>query len=129
MIYLLIDILIYNLTSWHSYFFLFNLNSKNFGLIFLVALIIDVFLVHSWGIHLIFMSLIYLIQKYILKINLNNFIYYLLFNVSIFFLYFIIMSLIFKFLNYQILIEAFLINFLMLILSYKFRHHDINLIG
>ena len=128
MIYLLGDILIYNLSPYHSYLILLNLGQKNWLYLVLVGLILDFFLA-TYGFHLFFFLGIYLMQRYVFRLNLNNFLYYGLFQLSIFFTYFIFSHLLFGYFTYPVLIEAFLLQCIFILFSYKMGHVRINLIG
>ena len=81
MIYVLLDILIYNFTTYHSYFFLINITNKSYLYNLIVALFIDVFITKTFGLNLILVSLLYLLSRVFIKINLNNILIYSLVNI------------------------------------------------
>ena len=129
MIYLLLDILIYNFTSHASYFFLINISTKDFFYNLVIALIIDLFIMHTYFINTLIIVSLYLIKKYLLKLNLNNFFTYSLYNSFNFFSYFLLMSLIFKNINLSSLILIYLFNLIFIMISYKNKRSNISLIG
>lgn len=129
MIYLLWDILIYNFTPYHSYFFLINILQKNWRYLLIVALILDFFLLHTYGFHLIFFMSGYIFLKYGNHLNLNNFLYYFLFNFAIFICYFIFTHILFSYFSYPIFLEAMLLQSIFIVISYNKRPCNINLIG
>ena len=129
MIFLLIDILIYNYTSLPSLFFILNLNSRDYLKILVVGLFLDLLVLHTLFLNTIFLTSIYLLRKYYLKINLNNFLIYYSFNLIVMIIYYLVMNLIFKYISLNYLLIIILINSVGILISYKFRKTSIDLIG
>ena len=118
MICLLLDILIYNLTPYSSYFFLEVINHKKYVCVFIVAFILDFIILKTYYINIIVLTLLYLLKKYDIKINYNNFIYYLIFNVFSVTFYYLIVNLIFNYLSIKNYISILIINIIFIMISY-----------
>ena len=129
MIFLLIDILIYNYTSLPSLFFILNLNSRDYLKVLIVGLFLDLLVLHTLFLNTIFLTSIYLLRKYYLKINLNNFLIYYSFNLIVMIIYYLVMNLIFKYISLNYLLIIILINSVGILISYKFKDTSIDLIG
>ena len=129
MIYLFFDILIYNLTKFKSYFFLINLSNKDLLTNMTIALIIDLFIMHSFFINTLIVITLYFIRKYLLKINLHNFLTFLFYNLFNLGIYFLIMHICFKGFYFKDLINVIIVNLIFIIISYKNQDKNINLIG
>ena len=128
MIYLLLDILIYNFTGYSSYFFLVNISNKDFFTNLISALIIDLFITPTFFLTTLLVIVFYLIKKYWLKINFHNFLIYTLYNLANIFIYCCLMQFIFKPYNTS-LFTILIINLIFIIISYKSQNNNINLIG
>ncbi len=126
MIYLLLDILIYNYTSYYSFFFLINIISKNYLYLFTMGFILDFIIFHTWGFNIIFLTIFYLIRK---SLKINNFIKYYLFLIITILIYYFLSHLIFNYLNFYIIGQIFLLNSIFILISYKNYNCHINLIG
>ncbi len=124
MICLILDILIYNYTSFKSYFFLTNINSKSLIYNIAIALFIDLFITHAMLLNTIYVICMYLLHKY-LKINYYNVINYYLFNISIIYIYYIIVSTIYN--SGIIYFNVFIINSIFILISYIKDSKDIKL--
>ena len=129
MIYLLLDILIYNLTKYQSYFFLINLSNKDLLTNMIIALTIDLCIMHTFFLNTLIILGLYLIKKYLLKINLHNFITFLFYNLFNLGIYFLIMHIYFKGFYFKDLISVLIVNLIFIIISYKNQDKNINLIG
>ena len=129
MIYLLLDILIYNLTKYQSYFFLINLSNKDLLTNMIIALTIDLCIMHTFFLNTLIILGLYLIKKYLLKINLHNFITFLFYNLFNLGIYFLIMHICFKGFYFKDLISVLIVNLIFIIISYKNQDKNINLIG
>lgn len=119
MFYVLLDILIYNYTPYLSYFFLLNLNSKSYIYNLAISLLIDFLILHTCLYTTIFITLIYLLKKYLCKFNYHNFNVYFLTNLSIILLYYLISFLIFNHLTLYSSLSVLLINSIFIAISYK----------
>ena len=129
MIFLFIDIFMYNFTPYPSYFFLINLSDKDFLTNFCMALIIDLFLMHTFFLNTLIISLLYLIKKYGLHLNLNNFLTYVFYNLSNLEIYYLLLNLIFHKSLFNNFLLVFVINLIFIIISYKNKSNDIKFIG
>lgn len=125
MIYVLLDILIYNFTLNKSFFFLTNINNS---LIYNISigLFIDYFIIHLY-----FPTTIYLIIGYIIKNKLSynyyNLVYYYLFNIIYIFIYYLLGSIFYNF-NYNNILNIFIINSIFILIKYKYDKLSINFI-
>ena len=129
MILLLIDILIYNYTSLPSLFFIINLNDHDYLKILGVGLFLDLIVLRTLFLNTIFLTGVYLLRKYYLKINLNNFLIYYFFNLIVMLIYYLVMNLVFNYINLNYLLLIILINSIGIFISYKLKKTSIDLIG
>lgn len=123
MLYLIIDILIYNFTPYLSFFFLQNINDKDFLYNLMLGFIIDLFILHTFLMTTILMFIFTFLKKYILKIN-NVYKFYL-FNMGMVLAYYFGGMIIFgNTFNYS-LIGMFFINSIFILICYKKRDRSI----
>lgn len=124
---LILDILIYSFTPFKSFFFLLNINDKDFLTNITVGLIIDIFIVHTFGITSSFIIIFYYLHK---KININfyNFINYYAFNITMILLYYLITNIIYK-IDIKAMISIIIINSIYIFISYKKDRENIKLFG
>lgn len=111
-----LDCLIYNFTSYKSFFFLNSINSKSIVYNIAIGIFIDHFIIHLYFPTLIFMIIMYFIHKY-LKLNYLNVLNYYLFNICMVFIYYLVLSIINNS-NYSILLNIFVINSIFILISY-----------
>lgn len=111
-----LDCLIYNFTSYKSFFFLNSINSKSIVYNIAIGIFIDYFIIHLYFPTLIFMIIMYFIHKY-LKLNYLNVLNYYLFNICMVFIYYLVLSIINNS-NYSILLNIFVINSIFILISY-----------
>ena len=116
MIRLILDILIYNLTPYKSFFFLLNITDKSLVYNVSVGIFVDLFITHTYFITTLFMILMWTIKK-TLKINLYNRINYLIFNSSMVFGYYLVLACIYNF-DWQILGNILVVNIIFILISY-----------
>ena len=116
MILVFLDCLIYNFTSYKSFFFLNSINSKSIVYNIAIGIFIDHFIIHLYFPTLIFMIIMYFIHKY-LKLNYLNVLNYYLFNICMVFIYYLVLSIINNS-NYSILLNIFVINSIFILISY-----------
>ena len=110
MINLLLDILIYNNTNWLSYFFLLNINKKNYLYNLIITLFIDIFIIRSFFICSIYMSIIYYIKnKYIFT---HTFVAYYIFNIVLILLFCLILG------SIKYISNIILVNSIYIVISY-----------
>lgn len=94
MIYLILDILIYNYTMYNSYFFLISIHDKNIYYYLGMGLILDFIIFNTMFLNTIVLLIIYFINKYFSRFNQNNIYIYLL-NLLVCYLVYIILTNIF----------------------------------
>lgn len=111
-----LDCLIYNFTSYKSFFFLNSINSKSIVYNIAIGIFIDHFIIHLYFPTLIFMIIMYFLHKY-LKLNYLNVLNYYLFNICMVFIYYLVLSIINNS-NYSILLNIFVINSIFILISY-----------
>ncbi len=117
MINLLLDILIYNYTNYLSFFFLVDLNKRSLLINIGIGLLID-YILNIYFFNVIFLSIIFIITK-LFKFNINNFLYYYLYNLFIILLYYILSNLLFNYIDIYNLLNVLLINSIFIYISYK----------
>lgn len=127
MLNLLLDILIYNYTFYKSCFFLLNINDKSLIYNLFIALIIDLFILKTFFYTTIYILLIYFLKMQ-LNINYHNFFAFYLFNIGIILIYLLIPMVVGNF-KVGIIINAFIINSVYILISYKKSENYIKLIG
>ena len=122
MIYLFLDILIYNFTKYNSYFFLAGLYNKRFIYYFTFGLIIDLIILNTPLYNTITLTIIYVINNIFKRYNVYNIYIYLL-NLLLDYIIFIILTNFIMNCNYKyILINIgtnLIINLIFYFLSYK----------
>lgn len=78
MILFLLDFLIYNYTSYSTYFILLNLMAKkNYKKLILIGLILDFFVLNTYFKNTLILIVLILINKYILNFNKKNIVAFL----------------------------------------------------
>ena len=122
MFYLLLDILIYNFTPYLSYFSLLNINNKSYIYNISIALLLDTLITHTLPLNIIWFTILFFSKKYLFKFNYHNFLTYIIFNVSIILLYYVINNILFSFLTLSNIINVLIINSIMIAISYKFNN-------
>lgn len=95
MIFLLIllDILINNLTSYTSYFFIVYLYNKAYKYYLLTGLILDLLIFSSLPLNTIILSIMFLANKIFTNLNKNNFYNFIFFSTYNYILYIILTNL------------------------------------
>lgn len=78
MIYLILDIFIYNYTKYKSYFFLVSLYNKNIIYYIGMGLILDFIVFNTFLLNSIILLIIYFINKFFSRFNIKNIYIYLL---------------------------------------------------
>ena len=128
MIYVVLDILIYNLTIYSSFFFLINLNRKSLSYNLALGLFIDFVLLKTYFLNTILILIFYLIRHYFLKINYGKFINYFFFNLGIVLIYILMTTGLFSYFNLKNILLSLLINSIFISISYIKDSKDIKLI-
>lgn len=95
MILFLLDFLIYNYTSYSTYFILLNLMAKkNYKKLILIGLILDFFVLNTYFKNTLILIILILINKYILNFNKKNIVVFLAISIINYHLFIIFNSLI-----------------------------------
>ena len=118
MFYLVLDILIYNFTPYLSYFFILNLNNKSYIYNLSIAIIID-YILHTYFYNIIFVTLLFLLKKYVLKLNYNNFNVYFLVNLLLVLIYYLISTIIFSYISIWNIVNVLIVNSIFITICYK----------
>lgn len=118
MFYLVLDILIYNFTPYLSYFFILNLNNKNYIYNLSIAIIID-YILHTYFYNIIFVTLLFLLKKYVLKFNYNNFNVYFLVNLLLVLIYYLVSMIIFSYISIWNIVNVLIVNSIFITICYK----------
>ena len=118
MFYLVLDILIYNFTPYLSYFFILNLNNKSYIYNLSIAIIID-YILHTYFYNIIFVTLLFLLKKYVLKFNYNNFNVYFLVNLLLVLIYYFISTIIFSYISIWNIVNVLIVNSIFITICYK----------
>ena len=118
MFYLVLDILIYNFTPYLSYFFILNLNNKSYIYNLSVAIIID-YILHTYFYNIIFVTLLFILKKYVLKFNYNNFNVYFLVNLLLVLIYYFISMIIFSYISIWNIVNVLIVNSIFITICYK----------
>ena len=118
MFYLVLDILIYNFTPYLSYFFILNLNNKSYIYNLSVAIIID-YILHTYFYNIIFVTLLFILKKYVLKFNYNNFNVYFLVNLLLVLKYYLISTIIFSYISIWNIVNVLIVNSIFITICYK----------
>lgn len=118
MFYLVLDILIYNFTPYLSYFFILNLNNKSYIYNLSIAIIID-YILHTYFYNIIFVTVLFLLKKYVLKFNYNNFNVYFLVNLLLVLIYYLISTIIFSYISIWNIVNVLIVNSIFITICYK----------
>lgn len=118
MFYLVLDILIYNFTPYLSYFFILNLNNKSYIYNLSIAIIID-YILHTYFYNIIFVTLLFILKKYVLKFNYNNFNVYFLVNLLLVLIYYLISTIIFSYISIWNIVNVLIVNSIFITICYK----------
>ena len=118
MFYLVLDILIYNFTPYLSYFFILNLNNKSYIYNLSVAIIID-YILHTYFYNIIFVTLLFILKKYFLKFNYNNFNVYFLVNLLLVLIYYLVSMIIFSYISIWNIVNVLIVNSIFITICYK----------
>lgn len=121
MIFLLLDILIYNLTRYNSYFFLISLllyKGSDFIKIIFIGLVLDLIILNVPFINTLIISLLFLINKKIFKLKKRTLTDYLLLLNFNYVFYNVALSILYSFILSSFSL-SYIINILFYILSYN----------
>lgn len=129
MIYLLLDILVYNYTSYNSYFFLVYLYNKKYLQHLAIGLLLDFIIFDIYFINTSIISIIYLVNLFFQRYNMKNkYIYILVLLID--YIIFITLSNLLVLTNYNMIFYNIginlLINIAFYLLSYKITVREYN---
>lgn len=127
MIFLLLDILIYNFTKYNTYLILLNfVTLKNKKTILFLALFLDCIVFHTWYKNLIVFLILLLFNEYIYNFNTKQIVSYLAVSILNYVLFLLLSNIING--NFNIffictsIVESFFLNFILWVLLFKNRH-------
>lgn len=123
MIYILflLDIILYNFTSYTTYFFIVYLYNKPYKYYLLCGLILDLVIFETMYLNIIILTIIYLLNKLFNDLNKHHFYNYVFINLFNYLAFIILSNIIFanfSIIFYKIGINLF-VNLLFYILSYR----------
>lgn len=123
MIYILflLDIILYNFTSYTTYFFIIYLYNKPYKYYLLCGLILDLVIFETMYLNIIILTIIYLLNKLFNDLNKHHFYNYVFINLFNYLAFIILSNIIFanfSIIFYKIGINLF-VNLLFYILSYR----------
>lgn len=127
MIYLFLDCLVYNYTSYTSLFFLTSLNKRSLIYIITLAFMLDFIVLKTWYINFILLLLFYFLRNHIFKCNYHKFINYMSINLFFAITYYTITSTIYSYLNLKVFINLIFINTIFYAICYIKDKNDIKL--
>lgn len=124
MILFLLDFLIYNYTSYSTYFILLNLMAKkNYKKLILIGLILDFFVLNTYFKNTLILIILILINKYILNFNKKNIVVFLAISIINYHLFIIFNSVInhnINFLNIStIIVNNYFLYFIICLLYFN----------
>ena len=124
MILFLLDFLIYNYTSYSTYFILLNLMAKkNYKKLILIGLILDFFVLNTYFKNTFILIILILINKYILNFNKKNIVVFLAISIINYHLFIIFNSVInhnISFLNIStIIVNNYFLYFIICLLYFN----------
>lgn len=127
MIFLLLDILIYNFTKYNTYLILLNfVTLKNKKTILFLALFLDCIVFHTWYKNLIVFLILLLFNEYIYNFNTKQIVSYLAVSILNYVLFLLLSNIING--NFNVffictsIVESFFLNFILWVLLFKNRH-------
>ena len=125
MIYLIIDILIYNITNYFTYLILLNLNKKNNYFELLVcACILDFIVLKTYYKNIVIFLILILINKYLLDYKKTNLVNYLSINILNYSIFIMLSSFInnnFSYTNISITIINNFILYILIVIIYYYQ--------
>lgn len=120
--YLFLDVLIYNYTSYNSFFFLLSLltiDDKEYIKVIILGLLLDLIIFNLPYINTTILLLLFIINKKIIKIkdrSLKTFLYLILFDYFVYIFFLIMLN---RNLNFTNFIISIIINIIFYVLSYN----------
>lgn len=129
MIYLILDIFIYNYTKYKSYFFLVSLYNKNIIYYIGMGLILDFIVFNTFLLNSIILLIIYFINKFFSRYNIKNIYIYLLNLLVDYIVYISITNLLLNNALNVILVnigKSLILNLLFYLLCFKLKKYEYN---
>ena len=129
MIYLILDIFIYNYTKYKSYFFLVSLYNKNIICYIGMGLILDFIVFNTFLLNSIILLIIYFINKFFSRYNIKNIYIYLLNLLVDYIVYISITNLVLNNALNVILVnigKSLILNLLFYFLCFKLKKYEYN---
>lgn len=129
MIYLILDIFIYNYTKYKSYFFLVSLYNKNIIYYIGMGLILDFIVFNTFLLNSIILLIIYFINKFFSRYNIKNIYIYLLNLLVDYIVYISITNLLLNNALNVILVnigKSLILNLLFYFLCFKLKKYEYN---
>ena len=129
MIYLILDIFIYNYTKYKSYFFLVSLYNKNIIYYIGMGLILDFIVFNTFLLNSIILLIIYFINKFFSRYNIKNIYIYLINLLVDYIVYISITNLLVNNALNVILVnigKSLILNLLFYLLCFKLKKYEYN---
>ena len=129
MIYLILDIFIYNYTKYKSYFFLVSLYNKNIIYYIGMGLILDFIVFNTFLLNSVIILIIYFINKFFSRYNIKNIYIYLLNLLVDYIVYISITNLVLNNALNVILVnigKSLILNLLFYLLCFKLKKYEYN---
>lgn len=129
MIYLILDIFIYNYTKYKSYFFLVSLYNKNIIYYIGMGLILDFIVFNTFLLNSVIILIIYFINKFFSRYNIKNIYIYLLNLLVDYIVYISITNLVLNNALNVILVnigKSLILNLLFYFLCFKLKKYEYN---
>lgn len=129
MIFLLLDILIYNLTDYNSYFFLLSLiayKADDYMKMIFISLFLDFIVLSVPFINTIILSILFFVNKTFFKLKKKTLVNYLLMANFNFTAYNLILSILYSF-DIRVFAISYIINIVFYLLSYNMLKKHIKL--
>lgn len=129
MIYLILDIFIYNYTKYKSYFFLVSLYKKNIIYYIGMGLILDFIVFNTFLLNSVIILIIYFINKFFSRYNIKNIYIYLLNLLVDYIVYISITNLVLNNALNIILVnigKSLILNLLFYLLCFKLKKYEYN---
>lgn len=129
MIYLILDIFIYNYTKYKSYFFLVSLYNKNIIYYIGMGLILDFIVFNTFLLNSVIILIIYFINKFFSRYNIKNIYIYLLNLLVDYIVYISITNLVLNNALNIILVnigKSLILNLLFYFLCFKLKKYEYN---
>lgn len=127
MIYIFLDCLVYNYTSYNSLFFLTNLNKRSLIYNLTVGFMLDFIILRTYYINIVLILIFYCLRKYLFKFNYNNFINYISVNMFFVITYYLITSSIYSFLSIKVLGNIIFVNFIFYLICFIKDKQDLKI--